>query len=477
MKKNNKFLILFLIIVIFVIILIINKKYLFEIFANISNSFQRTLIDEDRYILILQGLKSTLIISFTSILFGTLIGIALFMLRISKFKVLSTISKIIINVLRGMPITVLLLIYYYVIFGKININPIIVAIITFSLYFSAYTSEIFRGAYLSLNKSQIISSYALGFNKIQTIHYIVLPQILTYIIPVFKNESVSLVKLTSIAGYISIMDLTKASDIIRNRTYEAFFPLIFTALLYYLICYLYIKILNILYKKINPRKEKNMNKKSILKMRNVSKYYKNELIFKNVNFELKKGDVISIVGKSGCGKSTMLKCINKLEEINSGEIMFNGVNINEIPLTVLRQKIGIVFQEYNLFDHLTVIENLTLALIKIKKYSLNRSLKLARDVLKKIDLLDKQDKYPDELSGGQKQRVAIARTLLMKPEIILLDEPTSALDKEMKESVLNLIKEMVKEDMTLIIVSHEENFVENVSDKIFKLDKNGLKEL
>lgn len=220
-----------------------------------------------------------------------------------------------------------------------------------------------------------------------------------------------------------------------------------------------------------------MNKKSILKMRNVSKYYKNELIFKNVNFELKKGDVISIVGKSGCGKSTMLRCINKLEEINSGEIMFNGVNINEIPLTVLRQKIGIVFQEYNLFDHLTVIENLTLALIKIKKYSLNRSLKLARDVLKKIDLLDKQDKYPDELSGGQKQRVAIARTLLMKPEIILLDEPTSALDKEMKESVLNLIKEMVKEDMTLIIVSHEENFVENVSDKIFKLDKNGLKEL
>ena len=212
-------------------------------------------------------------------------------------------------------------------------------------------------------------------------------------------------------------------------------------------------------------------------MRNVSKYYKDELIFKNVNFELKKGDVISIVGKSGCGKSTMLKCINKLEEINSGEIMFNGVNINEIPLTVLRQKIGIVFQEYNLCDHLTVIENLTLALIKIKKYSLNRSLKLARDVLKKIDLLDKQDKYPDELSGGQKQRVAIARTLLMKPEIILLDEPTSALDKEMKESVLNLIKEMVKEDMTLIIVSHEENFVENVSDKIFKLDKNGLKEL
>lgn len=220
-----------------------------------------------------------------------------------------------------------------------------------------------------------------------------------------------------------------------------------------------------------------MNKKSILKMRNVSKCYKDELIFKNVNFELKKGDVISIVGKSGCGKSTMLKCINKLGEINSGEIMFNGVNINEIPLTVLRQKIGIVFQEYNLFDHLTVIENLTLALIKIKKYSLNRSLKLARDVLKKIDLLDKQDKYPDELSGGQKQRVAIARTLLMKPEIILLDEPTSALDKEMKESVLNLIKEMIKEDMTLIIVSHEENFVENVSDKIFKLDKNGLKEL
>ena len=220
----------------------------------------------------------------------------------------------------------------------------------------------------------------------------------------------------------------------------------------------------------------------MIEFKNVTKIYHSKestdtTALEEISLTLGRKGLVFITGKSGCGKSTMLKCINKLGEINSGEIIFNGVNINEIPLTVLRQKIGIVFQEYNLFDHLTVIENLTLALIKIKKYSLNRSLKLARDVLKKIDLLDKQDKYPDELSGGQKQRVAIARTLLMKPEIILLDEPTSALDKEMKESVLNLIKEMIKEDMTLIIVSHEENFVENVSDKIFKLDKNGLKEL
>ena len=218
-----------------------------------------------------------------------------------------------------------------------------------------------------------------------------------------------------------------------------------------------------------------MKKEFILEFENVTKYYGDDLVFSNVNLKIKKGDVIALTGKSGCGKSTLLKCINRLENINDGKIKFKGIDISEISMVELRQKIGMVFQDYNLFEHLTVLDNLIIGLIKIKKYSRDESIRKALNMLKKLDLIDKKDNYPNELSGGQKQRVAIARTLLMKPDIILLDEPTSALDKEMKDSVLNLIKKIVEEDMTLIIVSHEEKFIKKVSDTIYNLSNNKLK--
>lgn len=218
-----------------------------------------------------------------------------------------------------------------------------------------------------------------------------------------------------------------------------------------------------------------MKKEFVLEFENVTKYYGDDLVFSNVNLKIKKGDVIALTGKSGCGKSTLLKCINRLENINDGKITFKGIDISEISMVQLRQKIGMVFQDYNLFEHITVLDNLIIGLIKIKKYSRDESINKALNMLKKLDLIDKKDNYPNELSGGQKQRVAIARTLLMKPDIILLDEPTSALDKEMKDSVLNLIKKIVEEDMTLIIVSHEEEFIKKVSDTIYNLNNNKLK--
>lgn len=258
--KNKKKLITFILYSILILLsmyfIYINKEFLKNILIDLYDSFNRTLIEENRYILIFNGLKSTLIISTFSIIIGTILGLVLFLIRKSKIKMFKNISKILIGFLRGTPITVLLLICYYVAFGSINIDPIIVAIITFSIYFSAYVSEIFRSAYISINITQIHSAYSMGFNKIQTFRYIILPQILSCIIPVFKNECVSLIKSTSIAGYISIMDLTKASDIIRNRTYEPFFPLIFTAIIYFIICFIVSKVLDFIYLKINPRKVK-----------------------------------------------------------------------------------------------------------------------------------------------------------------------------------------------------------------------------
>ncbi len=213
----------------------------------------------------------------------------------------------------------------------------------------------------------------------------------------------------------------------------------------------------------------------MLKFKNVSKKYKNTTILENINFEINKGEVVSIIGKSGCGKSTLLKCINRLESIDDGVIYFENKDISSLDLLKLRQKIGIVFQEYNLFEHLTVLQNLTIGLIKIKNISEEVAKKQAMAMLKKIKLTDKSDNYPDELSGGQKQRVAIARTLLMKPKLIMLDEPTSALDKEMKQEVINLIIKMAKDDMTLLIVSHEEELVKEISDKIIYIKNGRLK--
>lgn len=213
----------------------------------------------------------------------------------------------------------------------------------------------------------------------------------------------------------------------------------------------------------------------MLKVQGLFKSYGNNVILNNVSFEVKKGEVISIVGASGCGKSTLLKCLNGLESYDSGKILLNNEDIKNIKPTELRQKIGLVFQEYNLFEHLTVLENLTLGLKKIKNIPPKQAEDIALSILKKVGLENKKYNYPDELSGGQKQRVAIARTLVMKPQIILLDEPTSALDKEMKKEVLKLITDMVNNDMTLIIVSHEESFIKKVSDKIIDIENGKIK--
>jgi ABC-type polar amino acid transport system ATPase subunit len=211
-----------------------------------------------------------------------------------------------------------------------------------------------------------------------------------------------------------------------------------------------------------------------LEINGLTKKYKDKTVLKNISLNVKKGEVISIIGKSGMGKSTLLKCINGMETISSGSISLDNINIDKIKPSLLRQKIGIVFQDYNLFDNLNVIENLTIGLIKIKNLNRAKAYENARLMLKKLKLEEYEKYYPNQLSGGQRQRIAIGRTLLMKTEIILLDEPTSALDYEMKQSIIDLITKMAKDNMTLIIVSHEMDFVNKVSDKVYILKNKKL---
>lgn len=210
----------------------------------------------------------------------------------------------------------------------------------------------------------------------------------------------------------------------------------------------------------------------MLEVKNLKKNFGKTKVLKKIDFKIEKGDRLAIIGPSGCGKSTILRCINQLEMPSSGEIIFEGKNILEnTDMTKIRRKIGMVFQQFNLFENLTVLDNITLAPIKLKIMSKEEADIKAKKLLKSIGLDNKKDNYPSQLSGGQKQRVAIIRTLIMNPDIILFDEPTSALDPEMVEEVEQLIKQIAEDGMTMIIVSHEMNFVRNCANKLLFIDE------
>lgn len=210
----------------------------------------------------------------------------------------------------------------------------------------------------------------------------------------------------------------------------------------------------------------------MLEVKKLKKKFGKNVVLKDISFNISKGDIISIVGPSGSGKSTLLRCLNFIEKPNSGNIIFEGISLmdRKTDLSLVRQKMGMVFQQFNLFPHLTVIENIILAPVKLKLMDEVTAIKKALDLLDTINLKDKAEHYPNELSGGQKQRVAIIRTLIMEPDIILFDEPTSALDPEMVGEVLELIKKVADTGKTMIIVSHEMNFVENVANRVLFLE-------
>lgn len=214
----------------------------------------------------------------------------------------------------------------------------------------------------------------------------------------------------------------------------------------------------------------------MLEIKNLKKNFGKNKVLKGINLKIEKGDRLAIIGPSGCGKSTLLRCLNMLEIPTSGQIIFEGQDITNknIDLSIIRRKMGMVFQQFNLFPHLTVLDNITLSPIKLGILNEKEAKKKALELLETIDLKDKANYYPEELSGGQKQRVAIVRTLMMNPEIILFDEPTSALDPEMVLEVLDLIMNLTTKGITMIMVSHEMNFVKKFATKVLFLDEGNI---
>lgn len=212
---------------------------------------------------------------------------------------------------------------------------------------------------------------------------------------------------------------------------------------------------------------------SIIQMQNVEKFFGDFHALKSINFSVKRGEIVVICGPSGSGKSTLIRCINRLEEIDEGEIILDGHDIydKKTNLNQVRAEAGMVFQHFNLFPHLTIIENIAIAQQKVKKASKKESYEVAQKLLERVGLSHKANGYPNELSGGQKQRIAIARTLAMKPKILLFDEPTSALDPEMIGGVLDVMRELAKENFTIVCVTHEMGFAKEVCDRVVFMDE------
>lgn len=216
----------------------------------------------------------------------------------------------------------------------------------------------------------------------------------------------------------------------------------------------------------------------MIEARNLTKKYGEHTVLNGITETIQKGEKVVIIGPSGSGKSTFLRCLNLLEQPSSGEIWFEGMNITDkkININQVRQKMGMVFQQFNLFPHLTVKENIMLAPVKLKLLSKEEAEEKAAELLNRVGLFDKADVYPKKLSGGQKQRIAIARSLAMNPDVLLFDEPTSALDPEMVGEVLELMKELAEDGMTMVVVTHEMGFAREVATRVMFMDGGNIKE-
>jgi len=762
--------------------------------GSITESFTNNLIAEDRYRMILDGLQVTLLITLCAALLGTLLGGLVCWMRMSQRRWLQQVAKVYIELMRGTPVLVLLMLMYYVVMAPLDATGIVVAIVTFAMNTAAYISEMLRTTILGIDRGQTEAGLALGFTPRQTFFKIVLPQVVKAVMPVYQGEVVSLLKGTSIVGYIAVADMTRASDLIRSRTFDAFFPLIVTAIIYFLMAWLiglllqslvqrqrtkaiaaavvltvsgllgYVptmlsatdtdatadaadqssvppafqalngknvaviigsiqdiavtdmapdanimrlatqtdlmaalesgkvdaagsESLTLMFNKellekvdsvgagltpipigacvrldntelqqdfnrflaeirrdgtyqqildrwsnaddpsamaipqqrgtgrtlrvatfpamppfnfintgkpsglepelltewanrrnwqleylimdfaaqipavqtgkadmamgaisiteerqkqvlfsdgyidshivlitrkgesltpgpipeqsspthsLSPkgegssyllwvvalliivgggawlivrRKKKSQNiplpspfgEGSGVRLLHLKKNYGSLDVLRDINTDVHRGEVISIIGPSGTGKSTLLRCLNLLEQPTSGSIIVDGEDIlaKGYPVNRLRQKMGMVFQSFNLFEHKTVLENVIFAPCQLRRVPEEEARKEGLALLRKVGLAEKADVYPSSLSGGQKQRVAIARALAMKPDVILFDEPTSALDPTMVGEVLSVIRQLAKEGMTMLIVTHEMKFAHDVSTRLF----------
>ena len=363
----------------------------------------------------LRGTRTTILISLLTVFCGSILGCLIAFMRLSKFKPLEKFASIYITVIRGTPMLVQLYIVYYQLdfisyptgtLFGVDLERALPCIIALSINSSAYVVEIIRAGIRAVDKGQMEGARSCGMTNAQAMRYVVMPQAVKNILPAIGNEFVTMIKETSIIQYLGIGDLMYNNGIVVTSTY-------------------------------NP----------------LPCYYISAIIYLALNIILGKG-------------------LNLLEQPTAGKIYFEGEDITAKGFDVNRhrQKVGMVFQQFNLFNNLTVLENITISLTKVKKQSEEESKEKALKLLKRVGLEDKANAYPSQLSGGQKQRIAIVRALAMEPDVLLFDEPTSALDPEMVGEVLQVISDLVRDGITMVVVTHEMGFARKVGTRVLFMD-------
>ena len=465
-----------------------------SLWDGIVSNFEKTFIRESRWKMILSGLLVTLEISLLTGLFGTALGFGLCLVLRSRRRAAAGAGRVFCKVMEGVPNLVVLLIVNFVIFASSDIDPVAVAVISFSVIFAVSVAGTLNAGIQAVDAGQWEAASALGFGRASSFLHVVLPQAVRHVLPIYKSEVVAMIKMTSIVGYISIQDLARAGDLIRSRTFEAFFPLITTAVIYFAISSAVAGAMGRFELNIDPRRRPRrlprgvvetehpavsdappriFEQEELIRIEHLKKSFSNVTPLVDVNTSIRRGEVITVIGPSGTGKSTLLRCINRLETPTAGAIFVHGENVcdKRADLNTLRRQMGMVFQQFDLFGHLTILENIMLAPTLIRKVPKQAAYERAMGLLKKVGMAEKAMSYPDELSGGQKQRAAIARTLAMEPEIVLFDEPTSALDPTMVGEVLTVIRQLASQGLTMMIVTHEMRFARDVSTRVFYMDQ------
>lgn len=452
------------------------------------------------------GVAITLWLLILSVVIGGVLALFLAIGRVSSNKYIQFPIWLFTYIFRGTPLYVQLLVFYsgmYTLeivkgteflnaFFRSGLNCTVLAL---TLNTCAYTTEIFAGAIRSVPHGEIEAARAYGFSTFKMYRCIILPSALRIALPAYSNEVILMLHSTALAFTATVPDLLKIARDINAATYQPFTAFGIAAVLYLIISYVLISLFRKAEKRwlqhVKPlQRTENTMSENKLNVIDLHKRYGEHEVLKGVSLQANAGDVISIIGSSGSGKSTFLRCINFLEKPSEGSIVVNGQTINLVrdkdgqlkvadknQLRLLRTRLTMVFQHFNLWSHMTVLENVMEAPIQVLGLSKQEARERAVKYLAKVGIDERaQGKYPVHLSGGQQQRVSIARALAMEPEVLLFDEPTSALDPELVGEVLRIMQQLAEEGKTMVVVTHEMGFARHVSTHVIFLHQGKIEE-
>jgi len=467
--------------------------------------------------MIFVGLKNTLILAAASTILGVVMGMILAVMGISKSRWLRLPARIYTDIFRGLPaiLTILLIGQGFARIGRelFGPSPYPLGILALSLIAGAYIGEIFRSGIQSVERGQMEACRALSMSYGQGMRLIVIPQGVRRVLPALVNQFIGNVKDSSLVYFLGL--LASEREIFRVGQDQAVVtgnlsPLLLAGIFYLLITVPLTHVVNSIDNRLRLGKQHSgvvtsgllevseledavksddpdagattsvreiRFKGGSLDVRNLDMAYGNLEVLKQVGLSVKPGTVTCVIGPSGSGKSTLLRCLNRLVEPKGGDILLDGQSIFAMKPEKLRRRIGMVFQHFNLFPDHTALENVMLALTKIKGVPKDEARQIAEARLADVGLLARKDHRPGSLSGGQQQRVAIARALAMDPEVILFDEVTSALDPELVKGVLNLMADLGRRGMTMVIVTHEMGFARKVADQVVFMDEGRVVEV